>query len=128
MKNNMGVKRVFWGEWWRQFFGKQGWILNNGQYSSEKKKKETDGQFFGKSQLKLSTSILLFTESPSCMETLELMSISTVYYSSSFAQSLNMFLLRSMKTLNIGGGQKNIPVWAFYNRCNNTACAEYSVW
>ena len=69
-----------------------------------------DGQLFGKSKLKRSTSSLLFPESPSLMETSELMSIRTVYDASSPAQSLNMFLLRSMKTLNISGGQKKIPV------------------
>ena len=87
-----------------------------------KKKKKTDGQFFGKRKLKLSTSSLLLPESPSCMETSELVSIRTVYDASSSKKSLNMFLLGSIKTLNIGGGRKKSPAWAVFQRCKNTAC------
>ena len=79
-----------------------------------KKKQKIGGQFFGKRQLKMSTSSLLLTEYPPCMETSELMSIRAVYGASSSTKSLNMFLLRSRKTLNIGGGRNKIPVWVFY--------------
>ena len=75
-----------------------------------KNKKKTDGQFFGRSQLKMSTSSLLFLESPSFVETSELMSIRTIYDAYSSAQSLNMFLLRYIKTMNIGGGSNKSPV------------------
>ena len=44
------------------------------------------------------------------------------------AQYLNIFLLRSMNKLNIGGGRKKIPVWEFYHRCKNATCTEYAVW
>ena len=56
------------------------------------------------------------------------MSIKTVYYAFSSAKYLNMFLLRYSKALNIGGGRKNIPVWAFYQRCKNAVCHENSLW
>ena len=87
---------------------------------SKKKKKKTDGKFFGKSQLKLSASILLFPESTSCQETSELMSINNLYDAYPSTQYLNMLLLKSMKTLNTGGGRKKIPVSAFFQWCNNS--------
>ena len=90
--------------------------------------KNIDGKFFGKRQLKLSNSSLLLLESPSCMETSGLISIRTVSDASSSAQSLNMLLFRYMRTLNIGGGRKKSPAWAFYKGCINSACNEDSVW
>ena len=39
-----------------------------------------------------------------------------------------MFLIRSMKILKMGGGQKNSPVWEFLQSYKNSACTEYAVW
>ena len=57
-----------------------------------------------------------------------MISIRTVSGSSFSKPYLNMFLLRSMKTLDIGRGRKKSPVQAFYQICKNAVCHEDSVW
>ena len=53
------------------------------------------------------------------MKISELMSIRTVSDAFYSAQYLNMLLMRYMKTLDIGGGQNKIPVWAFLRGARN---------
>ena len=118
-KNKIGVQGDCGGDDKVSSAGKRGGSSIIASSLSPQKKKKTYRQFFGKRQLKLSYLSLFFPESPSCQETSKLMSIRTASDASSSTQSLNMFLLRSMKTLKTGGGQKNVPAWAFFRGVRN---------
>ena len=56
------------------------------------------------------------------------MLIRTVSDAFDSTQSLNMFLLGYMKTLNTGRGQKKSLVWECIWRCKNDVCTIDSVW
>ena len=69
MKNNTVVQVGCVGYDGDTVVGKRGGSSTMAGYLPKKKKNKTGGQFFGKRQLQLLCSSLLFPESPSRMET-----------------------------------------------------------
>ena len=68
MINKMVVQGSCYGDDGGSSVGKRGGSSTMASSLQQQKNKKTEGQFFGKRKLKLSTSSLLFLESPSCQE------------------------------------------------------------